>query len=166
MDYSLLIGVHDAERLQSTDEPPLPCQSSGENTTNNNNNRLNTPNVSSTPQQQQSNQEEKPDSDQDNLSPTEDTEDTDDDQLNLSVPTPPESPTSKLTYGIFGMPSNGGARKEVYFMALIDILTHYGLKKRSANVAKTVKYGDQEISTVKPDQYSKRFLDFVNKIIE
>lgn len=52
-------------------------------------------------------------------------------------------------------------------MALIDILTHYGLKKKSANVAKTVKYGaDQEISTVKPDQYSKRFLDFVNKIIQ
>jgi 1-phosphatidylinositol-5-phosphate 4-kinase len=50
-------------------------------------------------------------------------------------------------------------------MALIDILTHYGLKKRSANVAKNLKYGDQEISTVKPDQYSKRFLEFVNKII-
>jgi 1-phosphatidylinositol-5-phosphate 4-kinase len=51
-------------------------------------------------------------------------------------------------------------------MGMIDILTHYGLKKRSANVAKTVKYGaDQEISTVKPEQYSKRFLDFVNKII-
>lgn len=60
-----------------------------------------------------------------------------------------------------------GPKKEVYFMALIDILTHYGLKKRSANVAKTVKYGaDQEISTVKPDQYAKRFLDFVNKIIQ
>lgn len=59
------------------------------------------------------------------------------------------------------------SKKEVYFMALIDILTHYGLKKKSANVAKTVKYGaDQEISTVKPDQYSKRFLDFVNKIIQ
>ena len=56
-------------------------------------------------------------------------------------------------------------KKEIYFMALIDVLTHYGLKKRSANVAKTVKYGDQEISTVKPDQYAKRFLDFVNKII-
>ena len=168
MDYSLLIGVHDAEQLQSTDEAPLPCQSSGESAaaTANNNHK---PNASSTPQQQQqqsNNADEKPDSDQDNLSPTEDTEDTDDDQLNLSAPTPPESPTSKLTFGIFGMPSVGGSRKEVYFMALIDILTHYGLKKRSANVAKTVKYGDQEISTVKPDQYSKRFLDFINKIID
>lgn len=84
----------------------------------------------------------------------------------MSVPTPPESPSSKLTYGIFGLPSIG-PKREVYFMALIDILTHYGLKKRSANVAKTVKYGaDQEISTVKPDQYAKRFLEFINKIIQ
>lgn len=84
----------------------------------------------------------------------------------VSVPTPPESPSSKYHYGLFGLPSVGAAKKEVYFMGMIDILTHYGLKKRSANVAKTVKYGaDQEISTVKPEQYSKRFLDFVNKII-
>ena len=87
-------------------------------------------------------------------------------QLKVSVPTPPESPSSRYHYGLFGLPSVGTAKKEVYFMGMIDILTHYGLKKRSANVAKTVKYGaDQEISTVKPEQYSKRFLDFVNKII-
>ena len=50
-------------------------------------------------------------------------------------------------------------------MALIDILTHYGLKKRSANVAKSVKYSTEEISTVKPKEYSKRFIEFLNKII-
>jgi len=102
----------------------------------------------------------------DNFSP-EDTEDTDDDQLNVTVPTPPDSPTSRYPYGFFGIPSSlDNEKKEIYFMALIDILTHYGLKKKSANVAKTVKYGpDQEISTVKPEQYAKRFLEFVNKII-
>lgn len=51
-------------------------------------------------------------------------------------------------------------------MAFIDILTHYGLKKKSANVAKSVKYLDQEISTVKPEQYAKRFVEFINKIIK
>jgi 1-phosphatidylinositol-5-phosphate 4-kinase len=85
----------------------------------------------------------------------------------VTVPTPPESPTSRHPYGLFGNPSSvDNEKKEIYFMALIDILTHYGLKKKSANVAKTVKYGpDQEISTVKPEQYAKRFIDFVNKII-
>jgi hypothetical protein len=85
--------------------------------------------------------------------------------IQVSAPTPPDSPSARFQYGIFGIPSSEDA-KEIYFMALIDILTHYGLKKKSANVAKTVKYGqDQEISTVKPEQYAKRFLDFINRII-
>lgn len=58
-------------------------------------------------------------------------------------------------------------RTEVYFISLIDILTHYGVKKRTAQAAKTVKHGaGAEISTVKPDQYARRLLDFVEKIIE
>jgi len=87
----------------------------------------------------------------------------------VSCPTPPGSPfvQNKYQVGIFGIQSSRDIenKREVYFMALIDILTQYGLKKRSANVAKTVKYGDQEISTVKPEQYSKRFLEFINKIV-
>ncbi len=48
-------------------------------------------------------------------------------------------------------------RKEIYFMALIDILTHYGMKKRTAAAAKSVKHGaNAEISTVKPEQYARR----------
>ncbi len=83
----------------------------------------------------------------------------------MSGQTPPDSPVSKESHGVFGIESE--AKTEIYFMALIDILTHYGLKKRSANVAKTVKYGaDQDISTVKPEQYAKRFLEFINKILE
>ena len=51
-------------------------------------------------------------------------------------------------------------------MALIDILTHYGMKKRSAAAAKTMRHGaGAEISTVKPEQYAKRFTDFIEKII-
>ena len=52
-------------------------------------------------------------------------------------------------------------------MALIDILTHYGMKKRTAQAAKTVKHGaGAEISTVKPDQYAKRFLDFIDSVVQ
>lgn len=52
-------------------------------------------------------------------------------------------------------------------MALIDILTHYGVKKRTAQAAKTVKHGSgAEISTVKPDQYARRFMEFIDKVIK
>lgn len=37
--------------------------------------------------------------------------------------------------------SAGAVKKEVYFMAIIDILTHYDAKKKAAHAAKTVKHG-------------------------
>lgn len=50
---------------------------------------------------------------------------------------------------------------------MIDILTKYGVKKRTATAAKTVKHGaGAEFSTVRYDQYAKRFLEFINKCIE
>ena len=59
------------------------------------------------------------------------------------------------------------SKSEIYFMALIDVLTKYGMKKRTAQAAKTVKHGaGAEISTVRPDQYARRFLDFISKCIE
>ncbi|XP_064408502.1 phosphatidylinositol 5-phosphate 4-kinase type-2 gamma isoform X2 [Latimeria chalumnae] len=59
----------------------------------------------------------------------------------------------------------GAPQKEVYFMGLIDILTHYDAKKKAAHAAKTVKHGaGAEISTVNPEQYAKRFLEFVTNI--
>ncbi len=58
--------------------------------------------------------------------------------------------------------------RHIYFLALVDILTHYGVKKQAAKVAKTVKYGASVdgISTVEPDQYANRFLEFIGKAIE
>ncbi|XP_046846332.1 phosphatidylinositol 5-phosphate 4-kinase type-2 alpha-like isoform X2 [Xenia sp. Carnegie-2017] len=55
---------------------------------------------------------------------------------------------------------------EQYYIGIVDVLTYYGTKKRTAHAAKTVKHGGQEISTVKPEAYGKRFLDFVDKAIE
>ncbi len=43
------------------------------------------------------------------------------------------------------------------------------MKKQAAKVAKTVKYGAANvdgISTVEPDQYASRFLEFIGKAIE
>ncbi|OQR76520.1 phosphatidylinositol 5-phosphate 4-kinase type-2 alpha-like [Tropilaelaps mercedesae] len=112
----------------------------------------------------------------------------------LQMPTPPDSPGriragepgDGLGYGdvdfdpeeeggaldpkrdIYAIPSNEGApKKEVYFMALVDVLTNYGVKKRTAQAAKTLKHGaGAEISTIHPEQYAKRFLEFITKALE
>jgi len=174
MDYSLLIGVHD-EKLShkksnvSDDQSDDQGVSSGSPPCNYSLPGRKFRALSTSDNEQALHAGDRTDSDQeDNFSPVEDLgEETDDGQLNLSHPTPPGSPhvLDQSRVGIFGIPSSSETNKEIYFMALIDILTQYGLKKRSANVAKTVKYGDQEISTVKPEQYSKRFLEFINKIV-
>ncbi|XP_074659680.1 phosphatidylinositol 5-phosphate 4-kinase type-2 alpha-like [Tubulanus polymorphus] len=72
------------------------------------------------------------------------------------------------TIEIFGIQSREDSEKKlIYFMAIIDILTHYGMKKRTAQAAKSVKHGPgAEISTVKPEQYKVRFLEFVSKNIQ
>ncbi|MED6273304.1 Phosphatidylinositol 5-phosphate 4-kinase type-2 gamma [Characodon lateralis] len=59
----------------------------------------------------------------------------------------------------------GAPQREVYFMGLIDVLTQYDTKKKAAHAAKTVKHGaGAEISTVHPEQYAKRFRDFISNI--
>lgn len=40
----------------------------------------------------------------------------------------------------------GAPKKEVYFMAIIDILTPYDAKKKAAHAAKTVKHGVSSLS--------------------
>uniref|UniRef100_A0A3Q3BDW0 Phosphatidylinositol 5-phosphate 4-kinase type-2 gamma n=1 Tax=Kryptolebias marmoratus TaxID=37003 RepID=A0A3Q3BDW0_KRYMA len=56
-------------------------------------------------------------------------------------------------------------RREVYFMGLTDVLTQYDTKKKAAHAAKAVKHGaGAEITTVHPEQYAKRFKEFITKI--
>lgn len=97
-------------------------------------------------------------------------------------PTPPESPIPstgafapfptdgalELDDEFYAIPSKPDApKKEVYFIGLVDILTYYGVKKRTASAAKSVKYGPEaEISTVKPEQYARRLVEFVSKAID
>jgi len=47
----------------------------------------------------------------------------------------------------------------IYFLSIVDVLTHYGVKKAAAKAAKTVKYGSSVdgISTAEPEQYAKRY---------
>ncbi|XP_077169219.1 phosphatidylinositol 5-phosphate 4-kinase type-2 beta [Paroedura picta] len=97
-----------------------------------------------------------------------------------SYGTPPDSPGNLLNFprffgpgefdasvDVYAMKSHESApKKEVYFMAIIDILTPYDAKKKAAHAAKTVKHGaGAEISTVNPEQYSKRFNEFMSNIL-
>ncbi|KAG8231339.1 hypothetical protein J437_LFUL012249 [Ladona fulva] len=99
----------------------------------------------------------------------------------MGMTTPPDSPRTLVREAglhdgciipeldIYAVPSAEGApRKEIYFLALIDVLTHYGVKKQAAKAAKTVKYGANVdgISTCDPEQYGKRFIEFLSKAIE
>lgn len=96
----------------------------------------------------------------------------------LAAPTPPESPIPSsgafaahsaglnIDDEFFAIPScREFSKKFIYFIGLVDILTYYGVKKRTASAAKAVKYGSEaeNISTVKPEQYARRLLEFVNK---
>ena len=68
---------------------------------------------------------------------------------------------------IYAIPSVG--KREVYFMALVDVLITFGVKKQAAKVAKTFKHGSQNadgISTIEPEQYSQRFLEFISNAME
>lgn len=46
-----------------------------------------------------------------------------------------------MSHSLCSPPFPDAPRKEVYFMAIIDILTHYDAKKKAAHAAKTVKHG-------------------------
>ncbi|KAE8740648.1 hypothetical protein FOCC_FOCC013796 [Frankliniella occidentalis] len=160
MDYSLLLGIHDCARAE---------QESRE-------------------RQEQESEENDDDDDSDSGSGLE--------NRNIGegrhgywggggISTPPDSPhaaaqflrESSLQYDgciipeldIYAIPSSEGAPiKEIYFLALIDVLTHYGVKKQAAKAAKSVKYGANVdgISTCDPEVYGKRFLEFLSKAIE
>jgi len=73
-----------------------------------------------------------------------------------------------LDKDIYAIPSNCNNQKLIYFLSIVDVLTHYGVKKAAAKAAKTMKYGSSVdgISTAEPEQYAKRFLAFMADAIE
>ncbi|VDM64600.1 unnamed protein product [Angiostrongylus costaricensis] len=81
---------------------------------------------------------------------------------------PPLSGGPDLDDEYYAIASHPDSPKQlIYFIGLVDILTYYGVKKRTATAAKTVKYGSdvENISTVKPDQYARRLLDFITRAV-
>nr|WEL12744.1 1-phosphatidylinositol-5-phosphate 4-kinase [Halisarca dujardinii] len=75
-------------------------------------------------------------------------------------------PVVDLMVDKYALLSSNEVDPTIYFMAIIDVLTLYNAKKKAAHAAKTVKHGHgAEISTVRPDQYSRRFIEFLSKSI-
>ena len=54
---------------------------------------------------------------------------------------------------------------KVYFMGIIDIFTGYNAKKKVEHFLKSIKYDSETISCVPPDQYAKRFSEFIDKAL-
>lgn len=66
-----------------------------------------------------------------------------------------------------GMLSTHNNGEEIYFVAIIDILIQYGLKKRGENLIKTIYFGEESgISVVDPNMYAGRFLNFIKSIVD
>eukprot|EP00045_Choanoeca_perplexa_P000599 m.15102 g.15102 ORF g.15102 m.15102 type:complete len:353 (-) comp10416_c0_seq1:98-1156(-) len=54
-----------------------------------------------------------------------------------------------------------------YFcVGIIDALTVYNRKKKAAHAAKAAKHGKAEFSTVNPEQYARRFIEFATGVVQ
>ncbi|KAL0219292.1 hypothetical protein P9112_004945 [Eukaryota sp. TZLM1-RC] len=55
---------------------------------------------------------------------------------------------------------------EIYFFGIIDILQKYNTRKRLESSAKSLFNKSDAISAVAPEHYARRFLNFMDKLIE
>uniref|UniRef100_A0A7N8YFQ2 Phosphatidylinositol 5-phosphate 4-kinase type-2 gamma n=1 Tax=Mastacembelus armatus TaxID=205130 RepID=A0A7N8YFQ2_9TELE len=138
MDYSLLLGIHDVERDEKEEEEEEEMESS----------------------------HDEEEADENSLAPVPGST-SPEGIAGYTNSFKPMGPGEFDPYvDVYAIQSTVGApRREVYFMGLIDVLTQYDTKKKAAHAAKAVKHGaGAEISTVHPEQYAKRFREFINKI--
>lgn len=159
MDYSLLVGIHDLDLAEAGDD------------------------VDDFFGGLESNEDSDPESPREADSPQESDSPTEGDMLAETPPTTPPANFNgarerNISYGsnelddgdeddTEGFLSVDENRRELYYLGIIDVLTFYSAGKKAAHAAKTVKHGaGAEISTVKPENYAKRFLELMERIFE
>lgn len=57
-------------------------------------------------------------------------------------------------------------RQEIYFFGIIDILQRYNGRKKLEHLFKSMAYSSYRISIVQPSYYAKRFLKFLNSLLD
>jgi len=68
--------------------------------------------------------------------------------------------------GMLGLTETGEPMDEHYFVGIIDILMLYTLRKKVEHTYKSLRFAKDEISSVDPLSYSKRFQHFVHDTID
>jgi 1-phosphatidylinositol-4-phosphate 5-kinase len=58
--------------------------------------------------------------------------------------------------------ADGTDADEVYYMGVIDILQQYNTRKHMETFFKGLKYDPEEISSVNPHKYARRFVAFLD----
>ena len=56
--------------------------------------------------------------------------------------------------------------QELYFLGIIDILTHYGAKKKLEHLFKKTIHKKASVSCAPPDYYAQRFLNYMETVIQ
>lgn len=84
-------------------------------------------------------------------------------QLGVNMP----SRAQKLRDGINTEQVNTGTVEgydAVLYLGIIDILQEYNVSKRVEHAVKSLKFDPLSISAVDPSTYSKRFINFLEKV--
>jgi 1-phosphatidylinositol-4-phosphate 5-kinase len=59
---------------------------------------------------------------------------------------------------------NGQPGDEIYYLGIIDCLTHYGTTKKLENFFKGLSHDRSQISPIPPESYGERFINFIKGI--
>ncbi|EQC32930.1 hypothetical protein SDRG_09460 [Saprolegnia diclina VS20] len=163
MDYSLLVGIHDAGQEILVPGPTLATE------------------IDLAEQKKKLQQLQQPTVFGSAAESTVQLDDDDDDDdlgvLDPGVP-PPTSPRvdpvnkeptgsifCKDLGGIRGRRTSGKKNGFVYFVGIIDILQQYNMQKRAETLIKGLQHNAKEISSVDPDLYGNRFIEFMEKFV-